>query len=659
MATHEITLAILDALWRASWQAAVLGGLVMGLRLALGPRLLSKWRSWLWMLVLARALLPAVPSAAWSVFNLFPKTQTRDLGTQIEFPTKVVWFESAAQMPEPASVSQTASTPINWAEIVLFVWLGGFSVIAGRELWINLRFARRVRRFSRPLPAECTAILEGCARDFGMQKLPVALVTDCVSTPCLFGPIRPRILVPAGFCEGFSAEEIRFVFLHELAHLKRRDLPVVCLGAIARAVHWFNPMIWVAIRTWRGDMENACDDAVLTVDAPHKAEYGMTLVKLATTTVAAPPLPALGIIGGDGQLKRRIVRIAEFGRLASRWYVLGSGIVLLLLLLGLTDARGGDSTAPATTPSGFVTRVYDATDIVPASEKGPTHSPLEPDVAADPIQLPPTTQPEAAMSINDLAALVRQNISSLDPNHVVTIDTLHRQLVVTAPNKVHEAIEQILKDVRQNIGIRIQINARIFELEPSVLANAGLPSPQPPTPGDKEAVAVVLTADQADRILHLPTLATGTRPAGLPSGPFAYTPRVILFNNQCAEMYQLTYIPYVGGLNISGSGPQMIAAPVVQTAHDGIAIYVQARTDGPNRPTALALSVKTMKLLKFETEAVPSPADNPSVKLSKQVALRDDHSAKTTVLVPAGDSAMLAISEKQFVVVSLKVLPNN
>ena len=60
---------LLEWLWRASWQASVLVGLVLLVQALLRSKLTPRWRSALWWLVLIRLVMPVVPEAPWSVFN--------------------------------------------------------------------------------------------------------------------------------------------------------------------------------------------------------------------------------------------------------------------------------------------------------------------------------------------------------------------------------------------------------------------------------------------------------------------------------------------------------------------------------------------------------------------------------------------------------------
>src|SRR5277367_5330881 len=95
------------------------------------------------------------------------------------------------------------------------------------------------------------------------------------------GLFQPTLLLPANFREKFDERELRFIFLHELAHLKRGDVIVQALIALLQILHWFNPVLWFAFRRMRIDREPATDALVLSrTGEAQKESYGQVLIKL-------------------------------------------------------------------------------------------------------------------------------------------------------------------------------------------------------------------------------------------------------------------------------------------------------------------------------------------------------------------------------------------
>lgn len=67
--------------------------------------------------------------------------------------------------------------------------------------------------------------------------------SSAVDSPAVAGLLRPVLLLPASFPQGFSANEARMILLHELTHLARHDLPLNWLLCVLQALHWFNPLL--------------------------------------------------------------------------------------------------------------------------------------------------------------------------------------------------------------------------------------------------------------------------------------------------------------------------------------------------------------------------------------------------------------------------------
>ena len=119
-------------------------------------------------------------------------------------------------------------------------------------------------------------------RTAGFAKSTDLLLESCaVGSPALHGLFRPRLLLPVGFAANFSTVELRFVFLHELAHLKRRDLLMNWAVVLLQVMHWFNPLVWFGFARWRADRELACDAMALEAAGEgQNKEYGRTILRL-------------------------------------------------------------------------------------------------------------------------------------------------------------------------------------------------------------------------------------------------------------------------------------------------------------------------------------------------------------------------------------------
>ncbi|HXU79239.1 MAG TPA: M56 family metallopeptidase, partial [Methylomirabilota bacterium] len=368
----------LGGLGRVSLQAAVMVLVVLAAQGLLRKQLTPRWRCALWLLVVARLLLPVSFGTAVSIFNLLPHWTSRvevvrppakpaaDRPLVIGSPARTtpliatsieeeIPSREPANLPEgpPTIAAPSTAAPgpaisirhqldrrFSWADLLFCNWLLGVLVLSG---YVVVSSARLARTFSRLTPLTDPTILKVLADCRSLMNIKTGLAvveSSAVSCPALFGLLRPRLVLPSGFGSSFSEREMRFIFLHELAHLKRRDLALNWLVAALQVLHWFNPIVWLGFARWRADRELACDAMALdAAGAEQNTEYGRTILRLlAGFTRGRPEAGLVGILESKHQLLRRIGMIANYvpGR---RWQFLALLLAGAIGVIGLTDAQ--------------------------------------------------------------------------------------------------------------------------------------------------------------------------------------------------------------------------------------------------------------------------------------------------------------------------------
>ncbi len=348
-------------LLKASSQAAVLIVLVLAAQWALGRRLSPRWRYGLWLLVVLRLALPWTIPSAVSVFNFlsFPRVSEAVVSLRatpaapdspVLQPTASALTEDPVQFDPVVSppVAPRLSVKLSWLPLL---WAAGALALALFLMITHYRLSRRVTPCRPLIDSAVMNLLEDCKQRMGVH-VPVALVeTAAVDGPCLFGFLRPRLLLPPGFTRDFSLDELRYVFLHELGHIKRHDIPLGWLMSLLQILHWFNPLVWLAFSRMRMDRELACDAlALFHAGDQENKPYGRTMVKLLESFGHSLRVPSLaGIIEDKQQMKERITMIAKFQK-TNRGTALAGALFIGLGLLTLTDCKTGEK-APAAAPA--------------------------------------------------------------------------------------------------------------------------------------------------------------------------------------------------------------------------------------------------------------------------------------------------------------------
>jgi TonB family protein len=162
-----------------------------------------------------------------------------------------------------------------------------------------------------------------------------------VKSPSLFGFIRPRVLLPADLASHTSLEELRYIFLHELAHFRRGDIWIGWIVALFQSLHWFNPFVWWAFYRMRADREIACDALALScIRHEETARYGGALINQLERFSHSQQLPVVaGILENKAQLKKRMTMITQFKRPRRREGLLAIALLAILSMALLTDAK--------------------------------------------------------------------------------------------------------------------------------------------------------------------------------------------------------------------------------------------------------------------------------------------------------------------------------
>ena len=297
--------AVFERMLEMSAMAAVVIAVVMLIRLLLrkAPR---KYSYALWSVAAFRLVCPVSFKAVFSIFRLadmVEKTEIReaidhtildlpyDVGTSpvpsVSTPPVAVTTPAPTVSVPPSVNVETLPEPevvIDWAsaamDIAAVIWLVGLAalLIYGIVSYIRLR-----RRMS------TAVLLEGNVRQ-----------SDRVQSPFILGFIRPKIYLPFGLGE----EQQRYVLAHERYHLKRLDHIVRPLSFLILAVHWFNPLVWVAYYMMSRDMEMSCDEKVLSGADNIRKAYSITLLSFAANRRFPSPSPlAFGESGVKGRIK--------------------------------------------------------------------------------------------------------------------------------------------------------------------------------------------------------------------------------------------------------------------------------------------------------------------------------------------------------------------
>jgi bla regulator protein blaR1 len=256
-------------------------------------------------------------AAVWVLLRLFPKRDSRTnfavwfstlLATAV-LPVLSFYLEQRSAAPSDAPALFTVST--SFAAYLFFGW--AVIALAGLARVVLATFQlRKLRSNAMPVPMESLPADIRCVVEDAQKLRAVSiLVSERLEVPTAIGFRKPAVILPAWMLENTPPEELKYILLHELAHLRRRDDWTNLAQKILKALFFFLPSVWWIERRLSLDREMACDDAVL-VHSGTPAGYAECLARVAERSFLRRQIAlAQAAVGRVRQLTERVTRILD------------------------------------------------------------------------------------------------------------------------------------------------------------------------------------------------------------------------------------------------------------------------------------------------------------------------------------------------------------
>lgn len=351
---------IFDWVIETSIMASILVGLILCLKLLLKNQLTPRWQYALWLILLVRLMLPWSPNSSFSMYSMlsqgyeylrYPMQENIKVQTSKEINEQKTYSFNLKGENEVKNEMMFQDTDkgfwhLSMYEILLYVWLLGVLCLSSSIIIINRRLHVYLHKQSVITDERVLRIFESCKETMSIKRDISLLLAGKIPSPTLLGYIRPRILLCERHIEQLDNKQLRFIFYHELAHFKRRDVGVNWLMYSLLILNWFNPILWYAYYAMREDQEIACDALALTfIGHKEKLAYGHTIITLLEHYSNYNQTPSLANLSGNKYaLKRRILMIKKFNRKSYCWSILGIVTVIGVSIFSLMNAKTAENT---------------------------------------------------------------------------------------------------------------------------------------------------------------------------------------------------------------------------------------------------------------------------------------------------------------------------
>ncbi len=333
------------------WQVSLLVIVVWAFDLLIHKWVWPQVRYLLWLLILLKLILPPAFSSPVSVtsrlienemievpvatvprsvistsqpplIKLFDYSQNppdsigSDLGPDIiSSSSNVVQPERLAEekvSPSEGGVAATSDmVEMSLQSYLMLLWLLGACFFS---VWLFIRFRNLQKCYFQDsldvqLPDWFDEQFDEISALLKLKRKPKIILSQKVHCPAVFGVFRPVFLMPANQICYLSKAEGRHIILHELAHIKRKDLWLHAIYMALQILYWFHPLVWWTSKRLQHLRELCCDATVSNFLREKTKDYRETLIQTAKALVAKPVEPGMGLLGLFEDSHRLVVRL--------------------------------------------------------------------------------------------------------------------------------------------------------------------------------------------------------------------------------------------------------------------------------------------------------------------------------------------------------------
>lgn len=304
------------------------------LHILLGKKLPGKVAYGLWMIVLIRLLfLVQIPSVV-SVENQFPKVFEVFEDKVVETNTNESDIITYGSLHKEIFAPQTRFDKA--VEVLTYIWIFGIFVVMFFPVVSYVTLKRAIEEDETATSIQYGSIEHKARRMVGVGKISIKY-SYYLDAPALIGVFRPIIVLPASM-KAIDEETLLHILLHEYVHYKHFHLWIQWAFWFVKAIHWFNPLVWIAHEWIKLDAEFACDDEVIRIlGEENKNRYGHILIEVASDCEKSPyAMNAAGLIHQDKELRKRIARIGRAKRDSKVLSVITITVILVMIPIFFT-----------------------------------------------------------------------------------------------------------------------------------------------------------------------------------------------------------------------------------------------------------------------------------------------------------------------------------
>lgn len=314
-------------------------------------KLNATFHYYLWLILLIKLIIPVGPQTPLNITNLYDHLYVQNTtnenpqinsSNQLEAPQ----LDNSTSLSNPqtsniGAIINVINSPFKnqdtFEKVFCFIWLFGIVLFMGILIVGHRKLRKIVSISTKNISINHREILYKCMKAMDIKTKVELSYSSKISSPSLCGLIKPKILIPVTVATNISDEEFKYIIIHELIHLKSKDIFINWVTTLLSVIYWFNPILIFGFHKMKQDCEFSCDgQAISYLNEGENLKYGNAIIRVLELASSSNRLiGTTSMVMKKSEIKRRIVMISKYKKVNIKNIILGTIIVVIIGGLGI------------------------------------------------------------------------------------------------------------------------------------------------------------------------------------------------------------------------------------------------------------------------------------------------------------------------------------
>lgn len=361
-------LDIFEIILLSSLIGSIIVAMILITKLIFKNTLNSIFHYYIWLILLIKLIIPFGPQVSLNISNIYENfyiqsttnentedlqistsNQSKDTNSDDSLLTNS--FQDSNKNIISNHINISYKNKIHIEKLFFFIWIFGIVLLIRILVLGHKKLKDILISSTKNVDIKHKEILYNCMNVMNIRTEVELSYSSKISSPSLCCLIKPKILIPVSVADKISNEEFKYIVMHELAHLKNKDVFINWIITLLSIIYWFNPILLYGFRKMRQDCEFSCDCKVISyLGQDENIQYGNALIRVLELVGSSNKLfGTTAMVMNNSEIKRRLIMISKYSKTNIKSILLGTVIVITIGGLGIVLNTSKVSNPKATT----------------------------------------------------------------------------------------------------------------------------------------------------------------------------------------------------------------------------------------------------------------------------------------------------------------------